>query len=545
MSFYQKYRPKRIADLDLTSVREALQSILATGKVSHAYLFVGPRGAGKTSTARILAQIVNCKENEGKETGLSEPCGKCDACQTIIKGSAVDVIEIDAASNGLVDDIRDLREKVRLSPVQLKKKVYIIDEVHMVSTAGFNALLKTLEEPPEHALFILCTTESQKVPETIVSRCARVNFTKGNLEEVVQSLKKAVVGEGLDADDMVLGEIAAATDGSFREGHKLLEQLSTYDKKIDEILVAEVLGVAGRGPVKKLIEATVSQEAKEIIKMFEQLEKTGTKAPILVGSLLTVAKEEMEKTFNAGGNPEIYLKMMDALIGAADRIKMSPLPLLPLEIALLSLCGDPTSPRLRGAGVVEIATVSRGDSAIISPRNDIKGDDNNSKRAGASPAPTREMNDGVVKENVNVEMRIKGEENVEEIKLVTQNYDGPLASFEKIKMEWLDFLNGMAASNGSLAGMLRLVSPIDLQGKSLTLSVTSRFQQDMLEREVKKKIIEEQMAKVWGPMTFKCVLGDSPRRTEPAVEDENVTTVPTDTALVRGAMSVAEEIFGN
>ncbi len=507
VSFYQKYRPKRILDLDLVSVREALLSVLATGKVSHAYLFVGPRGSGKTSTARILAQIVNCKENQGKESGLSEPCGKCDACKSIAKGSSVDVIEIDAASNGLVDDIRDLREKVRLTPVQLTKKVYIIDEVHMVSTAGFNALLKTLEEPPGHALFILCTTESQKVPETIVSRCARVNFTKGNLEEVVESLKKAVRGEGLEVDDMVLGEIAAATDGSFREGHKLLEQLSAYDKKIDEVLVAEVLGVAGRGPVKKLIEATVAKDAPAVMKMFEQMEKTGTKAPILVGSLLAVAKAEMERCFASGEDPGIYIKMIDNLILAAERIKMSPLPLLPLEIALLSLCED-------GGG--------------------------NSKGTGViNHAPT------VTEEKHINKMAMEGEEKQEEGNVVVQNYDGPLASFDKIKMEWLDFLNAMAASNGSLAGMLRLVSPVDLQGKSLTLSVTSRFQQDMLEREVKKKIIEEQMAKVWGPMTFKCVLGDSPRRTEPMAEDNNVDSVSTDAPVVRGVMAAAEEIFGN
>ncbi len=504
MSFYQKYRPKRIEDLDLTSVREALLAVLATGKVSHAYLFVGPRGSGKTSTARIMAQIVNCKENVEKEMGLSEPCGQCEACKSIAKGSSVDVIEIDAASNGLVDDIRDLREKVRLAPAQLAKKVYIIDEVHMVSTAGFNALLKTLEEPPEHALFIVCTTESQKVPDTIVSRCARVNFTKGNLEEVVRSLKKAVVGEGLEVDEVILGEIAAATDGSFREGHKLLEQLSTYDKKIDEVLVAEVLGVAGRGPVKKLIEATVAGDTSRVMKMFEGMEKTGTKAPILVSSLLSVAKTEMERCFGSGESPEIYLKIIDNLITAADRIKMSPLPLLPLEIALLSLCD---------------------------------GENKNSK--------TQKIENSKQGEGVVVEIRTESEEVKEENNIVAQNYDGPSASFDKIKVEWLDFLNGMAASNGSLAGMLRLVSPVDLNGKSLTLSVTSRFQQDMLEREVKKKIIEEQMAKVWGPMTFKCILGDSPRRTEPMAEDNNVDTVSRDVPVVRGIMAAAEEIFGN
>ena len=186
---------------------------------------------------------------------MEEPCGKCDACVSLMAGSSVDVIEIDAASSGLVDDIRDLREKVRLAPVTLPKKVYIIDEVHMVSTAGFNALLKTLEEPPEHAIFILCTTEAQKVPETIMSRCARVNFTKATNKEIVGSLMKAVKGEALDIDEEALQEIAEATDGSFREGHKLLEQVASYGKTIDAVLVLQVLGIVGRQSIKKLLEA--------------------------------------------------------------------------------------------------------------------------------------------------------------------------------------------------------------------------------------------------------------------------------------------------
>lgn len=494
------------------SVRESLESTLKSGKVSHAYLFVGPRGSGKTSAARILAQVINCERNQGKKDNLEEPCGKCDACISLSAGSSVDVIEIDAASSGLVDDIRDLREKVRLAPVTLPKKVYIIDEVHMVSTAGFNALLKTLEEPPSHAIFILCTTESQKVPETIMSRCARVNFTKANNKEIVGSLMKAVKGEALDIDEESLREIAEATDGSFREGHKLLEQVASYGKTIDTVLVLQVLGIVGRQSIKKLLEAAKSRDSGKIVKIFGEMEKAGIKAQVLATSLLGEVKIMMEDNLERGASIKDEMKLIDELIEATDKIKVSPLPLLPLEIALLTLAIDDS-----GGGV----SYPKGEAPA---RQEDK---------------TREI------KSVMAESAIQAEEVEDKGNIVVQNYDGPLVGIEKIKTEWMDFLNVMSGSCGSLAGMLRLVSPVDVKGKSITLSVTSRFQQDMLEREVKKKLIEEQMMKIWGPMTFKCVLGDKgPERTMAEPEDMNVEPVENVEIEDKGIIGAAEKIFG-
>jgi DNA polymerase-3 subunit gamma/tau len=504
VSFYQKYRPKKIGELDLQSVRESLESTLKSGKVSHAYLFMGPRGSGKTSTARILAQVVNCEKNQDKKDNLNEPCGKCDSCLSLSSGSSVDVIEIDAASSGLVDDIRDLREKVRLAPVQLPKKVYIIDEVHMVSTAGFNALLKTLEEPPKHAIFILCTTESAKVPETIMSRCARVNFTKASNKEIMASLMKAVKGEGIDIGEEALAEIAEATDGSFREGHKLLEQVAAYGKTIDSGLVLEVLGIVSKVSIKKLLEAARKRESGKIVKIFGEMEKGGIKAQVLAGSLLAEVKITLEEGLERGVSVADELKLIDELIEATDKIKVSPLPLLPLEIALLTLAIDDG-----GGG----KTVPKAET----------------------PAQ-QEVKEDVIKTS-STENAISEDISVDKSNVVVQNYDGPLVGIDRVKTEWMDFLNVMSGSCGSLAGMLRLVSPVDVKGKSITLSVTSRFQQDMLERDVKKKLIEEQMSKIWGPMTFKCVLGEKvPPRTEPEAEDLNVEAVSSE---------VVEKIFGS
>lgn len=509
VSFYQKYRPRKIAELDLVSVRESLQSSLESGKISHAYLFVGPRGSGKTSMARILAQVVNCDKNEGKKKDLVEPCGECPACKSIFKGSSVDVIEIDAASSGLVDDIRDLREKVRLSPVQLRKKVYIIDEVHMVSSAGFNALLKTLEEPPEHAMFILCTTEAAKVPETIMSRCARVNFTKASIKEVIGSLMKAVKGEQIDIDEEALQEIAEATDGSFREGHKLLEQVASVGKTIDGALVLTTLGIVGRQSIKKLVEAAKKRDSNKIVKVFGEMEKVGIKASVLALSLLLEVKTQMEESLEQGRGAEAEMKLIDELIEATDKVKISPIPLLPLEIALLSLSVESG----RSFPKIEMPTQQTKETEEIN---------------------SHAMNSPVKDEKIEITSNI-----------VVQNYDGPLASLDKIKTEWMDFLNSMSGSYGSLAGMLRLVSPVDVKGKSLTLEVTSKFQQDMLEREVKKKLIEEEMAKIWGPMTFRCVLGDKgPDRVVPEQQDLNVEVVNEENQAGKGIVSAAEEIFG-
>ena len=227
-TYYLKYRPQKVSELDLISVRESLEKILKSKKIPHAFLFSGPKGIGKTSAARIFAKSINCL---GKRKDF-EPCNKCDVCQEITNGSSLDLIEIDAASNRGIDDIRSLREKIKLSPARCRYKVYIVDEAHMLTTEAFNALLKTLEEPPAHAVFILCTTEPEKLPKTIVSRCLQIKFQKAKKEEVINSLKRVVKGEKLEVEKEVLAEISVNAEGSFRDAQKILDQLSLANRKI-------------------------------------------------------------------------------------------------------------------------------------------------------------------------------------------------------------------------------------------------------------------------------------------------------------------------
>jgi len=212
MTFYLKYRPQRLNELDLAAVREALTEVLKAKSLPHAWLFSGPKGTGKTSAARILAKAINCQKRH-PPAGGAEPCQKCGSCIAVSSGRSLDIIEIDAASNRGIDDIRDLKEKIRLAPAQLKYKVYIIDEVHMLTAEAFNALLKTLEEPPEHAVFILATTEPAKLPETITSRCFLIPFNRASEAEIIRSLNRVIIGEHIKIAGGDLAAVAERVSG--------------------------------------------------------------------------------------------------------------------------------------------------------------------------------------------------------------------------------------------------------------------------------------------------------------------------------------------
>src|SRR4030042_2424605 len=239
MVLYRKYRPQVLSDvIGQDHVRDPLLAALKSGKITHAYLFTGPRGTGKTSVARILAKAVNCVS----DPIIGEPCNKCPSCNAITNGSHLDLLEIDAESNMGSDEIRDLREKIKLSPAQSKYKVYIIDEAHMLTNEAFNALLKTLEEPPEHAIFILATTEPQKIPATIASRSTRFDFKVPNVAQIKEKLFSISEKEGWDFPEKSLEEIAKMAGGAFRDGEVLLEKVASYDPAADLEKTREVLG---------------------------------------------------------------------------------------------------------------------------------------------------------------------------------------------------------------------------------------------------------------------------------------------------------------
>ncbi len=256
-ALYRKWRPQSWQEvIGQQHVVETLQNALSAGRIAHAYLFAGPRGTGKTTTARLLAKAVNCLDPDpGKR-----PCGACEFCQAVNEGRFLDLIEIDAASNTSVDDVRDLRDKINYSPNQGQYKVYIVDEVHMLSTAAFNALLKTLEEPPPHAIFILATTEVHKIPATVMSRCQRHEFRRIPVIEIVNQLKKMAEQENIEVDDQSLQVIARQSSGAMRDAISLLDQLASSGDSISLKRTQEILGVAASLAILDVVHALAEKQ---------------------------------------------------------------------------------------------------------------------------------------------------------------------------------------------------------------------------------------------------------------------------------------------
>lgn len=510
MTLYLKYRPKNLDEIDSVEVSESLKKIVSSGSIPHAFLFVGPKGTGKTSAARILAKIINCEEVlKGKNLKVKsyEPCDKCDQCVATSKGVNLDVIEMDAASNRGIDDVRNLRDAVKLAPAAGSKKIYIIDEAHMLTAEASNALLKTLEEPPEHVVFILATTNPEKIIDTIKSRTTVIAFKKAKIEELVKALTRVCIGESLKISKESLELIAKAADGAFRDAIKILEQILSEGVVLETKALDDFLFSKGLFNLDFFVELLVKKDAKNLLKQIAELESKGINVQNFLDALMSFLREALLQKVGLGGkeikelDKRELIYLLELLNQTYRDMQDSPIEELPLEVAIIKWCQDDGANEAR-SGKQEEGGREKGEMSI--KKEEMEGTKvDNVEVVGVS---------STVLENVNDEI-------------------------------WKTILNLVKPVNASIEALLRAAKPIAYDGKTLTLGVYYKFHKERLEDGHHRRVLEEIVAKVLhSPTRVVCTLTEpSPRKIVEEAKLDAVLTEGKDTDIIKAA----EEIFGN
>ena len=522
--FYRKWRPQTLADVvGQEPITRTLQNALATGRVAHAYLFFGPRGTGKTTTGRILAKAVNCLDNE---TG--EPCNTCSMCQAFTGGRALDLIEIDAASNRGIDEIRALKEKINFAPNVAKFKVYIIDEVHMLTEPAFNALLKTLEEPPAHVIFVLATTEAHKVPATITSRCQRFDFRRVPQSAMVKRLEHISREEGIKADPQALALIAKSATGSLRDAENLLEQMVVYHGPSIEVeQVRSELGLTGDARIRELVKLILAGDVSGGLMMINKVADDGLDLRQFNRELVDYLRGVLLVKADAGAATELIAEEMEQARGIAAKVSMegisraiklfaqadfrfSPQATLPLELALVD-CSLP---------LTSIRDLPEKEKVSAAPRP--------KEEAVARSIPVEPQKTMVGPPVARVAREIVRPEGASEI--------------EHLQQHWNEFVSACRGegSGGKLDALLRGVcKPVSLEGHILTLGFYAEFQKSKIEDRKYGHMVEKKLKEVFGkPYEIRCVLISKESRPAPIRASESPLVKE---ALSRGARIIREE----
>lgn len=482
MTLYLKYRPQKIKDLDLTIVRESLANLVNSGNIPHALLFAGPKGTGKTSAARIIAKIVNC-EKSGKH--LSEPCDKCNQCISIVKGSNIDVIEIDAASHRGIDDVRLIRDAVKLAPINAKKKVYIVDEAHMLTTEASNALLKTLEEPPDHVIFILATTNPEKLIPTVRSRVVEVDFNKASSQEITASLTKKAKGEKVKFENDALKLIAEISDGSFRDATKILEELVLQKIRLKTKDVASYISMKGIYSVDTFVDLIFKKKEKELIKYISDINAKNIQIEDFINSVIKnlrdILIDKSEKKENSGMGKAEIIEVLELLFWAKQELPYAYIDSLPLEIAVYKYCAQKEK---------------ENSSNIIEPTEETNGQSENEKENTQS---------------------IKSETTADIVK-TSKNKKATGKKVNITDEKWRKILDEVRPINMSVEALLRAARPLDYDGQSLVLGVYYKFHKEKLEEVKNIQLLELVAEKILlHPTRIVCHLTEAPKKEEKQV----------------------------
>ena len=554
MVFYRKYRPQNFEELiGQDHVKKTLLAAFSAGKLGHAYLFTGPRGSGKTSTARILAKIVNCErratsdERREKTEDKSDastlaasvatdiPCNKCSTCLSITDGSNLDLIEIDAASNRGIDDIRELREKIKLAPSSAKKKVYIIDEVHMLTTEAFNALLKTLEEPPAHVLFILATTEVQKLPTTILSRVQRFDFKLANLEEIKLALKNITDKEGVKVLDEIINLIAEVSEGSFRDAVKLLDQICSMGEEISLEQAQGILKANDFSEVSGFIEKLVAGDSKSGLVMIQSINEKGASIKEFTNSILRALRQMLliKNGVAEVGDFDVGSKKLEVLWGLADKVEPGKLVLylenfqksleqlkyttissLPIEVALIKSVSGIRNQESREAQMVDGRRLE--DSTLKVENGRLNRESPSTLEKPSSIVDLPSSNEAIPS--------VESMQSSDDVLIITD--------------KWTYILETIRPYNYSLEALLKQARVKNCDGVNVILEVPYSFHQRILEAPKSRTLLESVLADVLGKsVKVTTVIG---KREVKASELANVE-VAQDDEIVR----LAAEIFNS
>lgn len=521
-ALYRVWRPQRFADVvGQEHVTRTLQNALREGRIAHAYLFAGPRGTGKTSTAKILAKAVNCEQGPAPE-----PCNRCAACEGITAGAVVDVVEIDAASNRGVDEIRDIREHVKFAPTQVRYKVYIIDEVHMLTTEAFNALLKTLEEPPAHVLFILATTEPHKLPATVVSRCQRFAFRRIGLADLVKQLRAICAESGVEAEERALVRLARAADGGMRDALSLLDQVFSFCPS--RITVEDVMAVTGgveEEAAIRLLSLLIHGDAAGVVEGLNDLIAQGKDPERVTKELLELCREllliriapdmpearervqgdEALAALAEGVAVDRLFAVIEELTRTQAEMRWTPYGRILLETVLvkLALSSGKPSPAASPAGSVEPALMQR--IAALEARLRQVEEELKRVRSGRNGANGSQASGAAVAAPTTTELlaastsRRSGDEpRVPWAQVEAVARAGTPDQLAEVVKLWPKVLAAVKARSLQVHALLVDGRPVAASADGVVLAFKNQFHREATEKPPRKQLIEEVLRDVLG-----------------------------------------------